>query len=233
MNTSIAALLELQVIDKRRLTLRRGREAQLTRQSEAVQAATAAEVAVVAARAEVEKYGALSRQYAADVERCDTTIADQRAKQPEAKTNKDYMDIINGIEAAKLEKVKRESSIKELDQRIAQLEERVTKSAEASTKAQEALSLAQTEAAAAAKPGAEEAELDGQYHKCRSEVDPAFLEVYERLVKAHHRSPLMRVDPVTRSTPLGAVLSFNQIEQIKMGKLVVDRASNGILYLAQ
>jgi predicted nucleic acid-binding Zn-ribbon protein len=232
MNTSIAALLELQVIDKRRLALRRGREEHLGRQSEAAKAAEAAEAAVVAARAEVDKYGALSRQYAADIARCETTIADQRAKQPEAKTNKDYMDIINGIEAAKLEKVKRESSVKELAERLAQLGERVTKLAEAAAKAQEAHAVAQAAAAAAGQPSAEEIELEAQYQKCRSDVDPAFLEVYERLVKAHHRSPLMRVDPASRSTPLGAVLSFNQIEQIRMGKLVVDRASNAILYLA-
>jgi len=43
--------------------------------------------------------------------------------------------------------------------------------------------------------------------------------------------PLMRVDPKTRTTPVGAILSHNQVEQIRQGKLVIDRGSNAILYL--
>jgi hypothetical protein len=82
-------------------------------------------------------------------------------------------------------------------------------------------------------PCAEESALDAQYAERRAQVEPAFLEVYERLVKAMHKAPLLRVDPVTRATPLGAVLSFNQVEQIRMGKLVIDRTSNAILYLSE
>jgi predicted nucleic acid-binding Zn-ribbon protein len=233
MNTSIAALLDLQVIDKQRLTLRRGRDEKLKRLAEAEKAWAAGEATVQAAVAEVEKFGALTRQYQADVERCDVTINDLRARQPESKTNKDYMEIINGIEQAKLEKVKRESSIKELLAKVALQEERVAKARAQAEGLSTARAAAQAAAAGAELPCAEESALDAQYAERRAQVEPAFLEVYERLVKAMHKAPLLRVDPVTRATPLGAVLSFNQVEQIRMGKLVIDRTSNAILYLSE
>ena len=40
-----------------------------------------------------------------------------------------------------------------------------------------------------------------------------------------------RVDPKTRTTPVGAILSHNQVEQIRQGKLVIDRGTNAILYI--
>ena len=227
---SVAALLELQVIDKQRLTLRRAREEQLKRVDEARRACAVADEAVATAQAEIDRHGALVRQYTGDVQRCEATIAELRGKQPEAKTNKDYMDIINGIEQAKLEKVKREGSIKDLGVRIAALEERAA-AARAKADAAKAGLDAALAAAGDAQPSEQERELDAQYVTRRAEVDPAFLEVYERLVKAHHKTPLLRVDPRTRTTPFGAVLSHNQVEQIRNGKLVVDRNSNAILYL--
>ena len=112
MNSSIEALLDLQVIDKKRLTLKKAREQQNGQVDDAGKAAEAATASAAAATAEVEKLGALIRQYTTDVARCDTTIADLRSQQMNAKTNKEYMVIINGIEAAKLEKANREASVK-------------------------------------------------------------------------------------------------------------------------
>lgn len=227
---SVAALLELQVIDKQRLALRRAREEQLKRVEAARIASVAADEAVATAQAEIDRHGALVRQYTADVQRCDAAIAELRAKQPEAKTNKDYMDIINGIEQAKLEKVKREGSIKDLGVRLTALEERAGAARQKAELAKVGLDAARA-AAGDAQPGEQERDLDAQYAARRAEVDPAFLEVYERLMKANHKTPLLRVDPRSRTTPFGAVLSHNQVEQIRNGKLVVDRNSNAILYL--
>ena len=82
MNPSIVALLDLQVIDKRRLALKQAREQKQGKVADAEKTAAAAEAAAAAATAEVERMGALIRQYHADVERCDvdrsqsTTSAD-------------------------------------------------------------------------------------------------------------------------------------------------------------
>ena len=62
-------------------------------------------------------------------------------------------------------------------------------------------------------------------------IDPEFVRTYEKLVKSGHKSPLLRVDPTTRATPLGTLISHNMVEQIRQGKLVIDRTSNAILYL--
>jgi hypothetical protein len=43
--------------------------------------------------------------------------------------------------------------------------------------------------------------------------------------------PLMRIDPKTRSTAYGSIISHNMIEQIRMGKLVIERGTNCILYV--
>jgi hypothetical protein len=41
----------------------------------------------------------------------------------------------------------------------------------------------------------------------------------------------MRIDPKNRSTAYGTIISHNMIEQIRMGKLVIERGSNAIMYL--
>ena len=69
MSPSIDALLDLQVIDKQRLSLKRAREAEQSKQIEAEKALAAAQAAAAAAQAEVDKVGALTRQYATDVTR--------------------------------------------------------------------------------------------------------------------------------------------------------------------
>ncbi len=231
MNPSIVALLELQVIDQQRQTLKKGREGKRTKLADAEKSKATADAAAVAAQAEVDRLGALVRQYHADIARCEATTVDLRAKQMNAKTNKDYMAIINSIEQAKMEKTLREQSIKEIDAKLAILNEKAAKAAEqAAVVAQNAAAM-QTEAANAAQPGSEEAGIQLQYDTRKAAVDPAFLEVYERLVKANHKHPLLRVNPTTRATPLGTLISQNQIEQIRLGKLVIDRTSNSILFI--
>ena len=231
MNANLEALLDLQIIDKRRLTLKRAREGQSGQVSDASAAAKAAEDAATTANAEVAKMGALIRQYNEDVERCDASITELRSQQMNAKTNKEYMAIINGVENAKLEKSNRETSVKELSDKVTALEAK----AKAATE-QAALIRAKAEEIAAAnaiaaKPTEEEQTLQKRYDEVRAGIDPAFLEAYERLVKSHHKMPLMRIDPKTRSSAYGSLISQNQLEQIRMGKLVIDTGSNAILFI--
>lgn len=231
MNSNIQTLLDLQVIDKQRLALKRAREAKLAKLMAADKAMQAADAAAASAHNEVDRLGAMIRQYTADVERCDKTVTDLRAKQPESKTNKEYMDLINGIEAAKLEKVKREASLKELTARVDALTAKANEANEAAIKVKAAHDATAIDAESAKVPTAEEAALQVQYDEAKRTVEPAFIEQYERLIKAHHKTPLLRVDPNTRATPFGSLLSPNHVEQLKAGKLVIDRATNGILYL--
>jgi predicted nucleic acid-binding Zn-ribbon protein len=233
MNPSIAALLDLQVIDKKRQALKQAREARRSKLGDSEKAWKAAEAATQAATAEVDKLGALVRQYTADSARCDATIADLRTKQMAAKTNKDYMAIINGIEAAKVEKTMREASIKELGTKLDGLKAKAATAAEQAQKLKGDHEATVTATGGADQPTPEEQEVDRQYDARKADVDPAFLEVYERLVKARHKMPLAKVDPGTRATPMGVIIGHNQIEQIRMGKLVIDRTSNSILYLGE
>ncbi|MBA3701000.1 MAG: hypothetical protein H0W78_19290 [Planctomycetes bacterium] len=231
MNSSIEALLDLQVIDKKRLTLKKAREAQSGQVDDAAKAATTADATATAAASEVDKLGALIRQYTADCARCDQTITDLRSQQMNAKTNKEYMAIINGIEAAKLEKTNREASVKDLNAKVEALQAKAKaaqdQAAALKTKAEQVKSTN----AVASQLTAEEQELQAQYDEIRGKLDPAFLEAYERLVKANHKMPLMRIDPKTRSTAYGSIISHNMIEQIRMGKLVIERGTNCILYV--
>jgi predicted nucleic acid-binding Zn-ribbon protein len=233
MNANIEALLDLQVIDKKRQALKQAREARRSKLSDAEKAWKNAEAATQAATGEVDKLGALVRQYTADSARCDTTIAELRAKQMNAKTNKDYMAIINGIEQAKIEKGMRETSIKELNTRLDGLKEKAAKAAEQAAKLKGDHDQVAVQAGAPDQATPEEQEVDRRYDERKAQVDPAFLEAYERLVKARHKMPLARVDPTTRATPMGVVISHNQCEQIRMGKLVIDHNSNSILYLGE
>lgn len=232
MNPNIQALLDLQVTDKQRLTHKLARDAKLKKLADADKTWQAAEADAVSAQGEIDRVGALIRQYTVDVERCEKAVGDLRLKQPEAKTNKEYMDLMNGIEAAKLEKVKRETSLKELMGKVAELTAKAAAATEKAAGIKASRDSIAATAEAAKQPSAEEVALQAQYDDLRTHVDPAFLEHYERLIKAHHKTPLLRVDPTTRATPFGSLQSNNHIEQLKAGKLVIDRTSNGILYLA-
>ncbi len=231
MNPNIAALLELQIIDRKRQTLKLAREARRTKLTDAEKAHAAAEAGAIAAQAELDKQSALVRQYTEAAARCDNQIAELRSKQMGAKTNKDYMAIINGIELAKVEKSMREQSIKEINLKLDGLKDKAVKAVEAAAALKVEFQRLSAESGAASQPGAEEASIQRLYDEKKASIDAAFLETYERLVKARHPQPLAKVDPGTRATPMGVLISHNQIEQIRMGKLVVDRTSNSILYL--
>lgn len=233
MNSNIAALLDLQVIDKRRQTLKHVRDGRKTKFGDAEKAWKNAEGSAQTSNQESEKLDALIRQYTADSARCDATIADLRSKQMGAKTNKDYMAIINGIEAAKVEKGMREASIKEVTARLEALKDKAAKMSEQSAKLKADYETLVSGAGGVEQTTPEEQEIEREYGQRKAQVDPAFLEVYERLVKARHPMPLAKVDPNTRATPMGIMISHNQIEQIRMGKLVVCRNSNSILYIAE
>ncbi len=230
MNANIEALLELQVIDKQRLALLRARKAKRARLAEVRQAATLKREAAAATAAEVEKMGALVRQYTADVARCEASIAELRGKQMAAGSNKEYMGIINGIETARLEKTHREQSLKELAAKKDLLEAKATAAKDEAGKTDELVAKAEAEAAGAEQASPEEAELQAAYNEKKATVDPKFLEAYERLVQAG-KQPLVRIDPNTRATPWGAVASMNQIEQIKSGKLIQATGTQQILYV--
>ena len=231
MNPSIEALLDLQVIDKRRLALKQAREQKQGKVADAEKTAAAAEAAAVAATSEVERMGALIRQYNADVERCDIQIAEQRSKQMAAKTNKEYMAIINAIENAKQEKANREQSVKDLGAKVADLEAKAKAAQENAAKLRASSQETQTTSGGDHQPGEEELKLQAEYDAIKAKADPAFVEAYERLVKAQHKMPLMRIDPKSRSTPYGSIISHNMIEQIRMGKLVIERGTNSILFV--
>ncbi len=231
MNPNIQALLDLQVTDKQRLTHKLARDAKLKKLADAEKTWKAAEVTATSAQGEVDRLGSLIRQYTADVERCEKAVVELRAKQPEAKTNKEYMDLINGIEASKLEKVKRETSLKELQGRVDELTAKAKAANDKSAQLKATHDTIAAEAEASKTPSAAEAELQKQYDELRKTVEPSFLEHYERLVKVHHKTPLLRVDPATRATPFGTLLSANHLEQLRAGKLVIDRTTNGILFL--
>ncbi len=230
MNPNIAALLDLQVIDKQRQVLKQAREGTRARVQKAAEAAAAAQAGAVAAQAEVDRLQALLRQYASDMTRCDATIAELRGKQMGAKTNKDYMAIINGIEQAKVEKSLREQSMKDLNSRVDGLNEKAAKAQAQVAELNAALEKLKADGGDG-KPSPEEVAIQAQYDARKASCDPAFLETYERLVKANHKMPLAKVDANTRATPVGNLISHNILEQIRMGKLVVDRNTNSILYV--
>jgi predicted nucleic acid-binding Zn-ribbon protein len=227
----IAALLELWSIDQRRRGFSRKRDTATEAAAKVEAAWKATDAAAAAAKAETERMDALIRQYGTDVERCDKTIADLAQKKLSAKSNKEYMDIHNGIEHARAEKTQREQSVKELATRKADLESKAQAAADKAAAVKNEYEAAAAKIGEAGGPTTDEQTLDEQAAKIRAGIDPEFLSVYERLIKSGHKTPLMRVDPKTRTTPVGAILSHNQIEQIRQGKLVIDRNTNAILYL--
>jgi predicted nucleic acid-binding Zn-ribbon protein len=141
------------------------------------------------------------------------------------------MAIINGIEAARVEKNHREESLKDLNEKVQASTDKAAKSRADAAALKTKLAEMEKQAANTDKPGPEEQELERQYAERKAKVDAKFLEVYERLVQARHAMPLMKVDSNTRSTPYGVRISMNQIEQIRMGKLVICAGTNSILYI--
>ena len=57
--------------------------------------------------------------------------------------------------------------------------------------------------------GSSQEEVERIYAEKRQGLDAKFLEVYERLIAARHKTPLLEVNPATRATPLGQIISHN------------------------
>jgi len=233
MHETIRALLDLDDVNRQRQILvkeRQGREARLAEAEEVLQRATQARE-----QAEEEFGGmeALIRQYSADVERCDSTVERLRDLQMQAKTNKEYLACINGIENAKAEKRLREDSLNELGAKVEERTQHIEELRQAEQQAQEALAALKEQQAGEADRETSEAELDRLYNEKKQAVDPKFLEAYERLIAAKHPMPLMKVDAATRATPMGNMINTQALEQLRLGQLVIDSASNAILYVEE
>ena len=233
MHANYVALLDLHNVNTQRQRLlsgRTGRNDQLAKLK-----AQAAKVFAFAdkAQADVEQTDALLRQYTDDVTRCDETIAKLREQQMAAKTNKEYMASINGVEEAKAEKKIRLESLNNLNAQIDELRAKAEAAEEQRTTAQLKVEELEQENANAGNGNADDSEneLERIYQEKKQTVDPKFLEHYERLIKAKHKFPLMKVDPNTRTTPMGNMLTHNQLEFIRQGQLVVDTSNNAILYI--
>ena len=231
MHDHFRTLLDLHEVNAQRQRLikqRQGREQRLT---EAQQRYNAAQAAADEARNKVANMDALIRQYQADVERCVATMASLREQQMSAKTNKEYLSIINGIEEVKSERGLREQSLESLQGKVTSLQEEAKALQQVADELQGEVSqaLAANEAATDSDDG--EAALQRIYDEKKVAVDAKILEHYERLISSNHPMPLMRVDPVSRATPLGTIISHNHLEQIRIGRMVTEATNNAILYL--
>ncbi|MFW5830580.1 MAG: zinc ribbon domain-containing protein [Planctomycetota bacterium] len=231
MHPTMRALLDLHDVNQQRQLLRRQREGrEQTIRSAEKQLARLAEQTEAAQKA-AHDADALVRQYEQDIANAEQRIGELRERQMSAKTNKEYLSVINGIEDSKNIKKIREQKLGELRARIDSLQQ----AADQATQQYEG-ATAKVEEIRAANAGPEEAdiseeELDHLYQEKRQAVDAKFLEVYERLVQGGHPMPLMPIDPVVRTTPYGNLISLNHIEQIRKGHLVQDHASAALLYV--
>ncbi len=231
MHESIAALLELHDVNRQRQVLiseRTTREGRIAKAEQALRQATEAREAAESA---VGSNDALIRQYTADLARCDATVDKLREQQMQARTNKEYLACINGIENAKSEKKLREESLSQLNAQIEVMQGKVDEAKAKEAQAQAALDQVQNEVHDQAEAEVSEAELDRLYTEQKAKVDPKLLEVYERLIIAKHPMPLMKVNGRTRATPMGNVISTQHLEMLRLGHLVTDQASNAILYV--
>jgi len=233
MHPSIRALLDLHEVNLKRQKLLDNRDKRDATLNQARKELAEFERRAEEAQAEVDNSDALIRQYTGDLERCEKTVQSLREQQMDAKTNKDYLGILNGIEEAKTEmKLRKES----LDSLGAQVEEKKAAAEQAQArlaKAHEQFDALQARLDGGGEAAESLAELEKLYETKRPEVDAKFLETYERLIQSRHKMPLIPIDPRTRATPLGNVISHNQIEQIHGGMLVIDSFSNGILYIRE
>ncbi len=231
MHESVKTLLELYDIDRQRLILKKNRERRETDVASAEAEIAAAQEAAEAARQEADEYTALIAQKTAAIEEADTTIEQLRKDQSSAKTNKEYMAIINGIEESKAAQIMAKEKLAEVTAAIDEIKAKadaLLAEAEA-TKASAEAKIAELNANVDAEGS--EAELDRLYEEQITKVDSKFLEVYERLTKSNHPMPLMAIDPNTRATVYGNLISQNQMEQIRNGVLCIDQTNNAILYI--
>ena len=233
MHESMKNLLDLHDINQQRQVLKSDQSRRDDGISDAQGELDAISAEAEEARNAANDYDALINQKQQDIVDADSKIEELRGKQSDAKTNKEYMAIINGIEEAKATKTMANEKLAEVQ---AVIDEAKAKADELEAKRDEV--KAAVEAKIAELSGNEdaqmsEAELDRLYEAQAPKVDAKILEVYERLVKSKHPMPLMPIDPNTRATPYGNLISHNQMEEIRMGNLICDQTNNAILYIKE
>ena len=150
----------------------------------------------------------------------------------DARSNKEYLAIINGVEEAKSEKKLRQESVNQLQGQIDELSAKATAAGEARDTLKAEVETMEKALAELGEQANSANELQRLYDDQKAKVEPKFLQHYERLVASNHRMPLMKVDAVSRATPYGNMVSTNQLEHIRLGELVIDQGSNAILYVA-
>jgi predicted nucleic acid-binding Zn-ribbon protein len=182
---------------------------------------------------EAAEIDALIRQYASDVDRCETQIASMRSQQTDAKTNRDYIKAVNTIEESRAEIKLRQSSLADLKKRVLDRQTRAqeVRTAFEKNRARHAKFIADNQVGEQMIESA--GKLKALYDMTRSQVAPEYLEVYERLTKSNCKTPLIAVHPETRATSVGIILSHHQMEILRSGQLLQDRATNGIFYLRE
>lgn len=233
MHPTIQALLELDDIDRQRRILTTEREGKESRVAEARQAHERALAALATLQEEAGSSDALMRQYQDDISSNEERIAALREQQMSAKTNKEYMAAINGIEEAKSRKTMSTERLADLEKQVAEQQGTVAAAAAEVASLAETLAKVELSNTTAADAESSESELDRLYKAQREQVDAKFLEVYERLVRSRHKMPVMPIDPRTRATPYGSIISHNQMEQIRGGALALDSTTNAILYIKE
>jgi predicted nucleic acid-binding Zn-ribbon protein len=232
MHPTMRALLDLHDINQQRQLLRKQRESRETSIKDAAEGAAKTALKADAASAAAHEADALMRQYEQDIANADARIETLREKQMSAKTNKEYLIVINGIEDSKNIKKIRNERLTDLRSKIEGLQQAAATAAQLREQA-----LARVEEIRNSNQGGidasdtSEAELDRIYAEKRQPVDGKFLEAYERLIAGGHPMPLLPIDPRTRATPYGNLISMNHIEQIRKGGLICDHTSSAILYV--
>lgn len=233
MHESIKSLLELHDIDRQRQILKKERERREAGIAEARAELDAANAKADEARAKADEYTALITQKQKEIEQADKTIEELRQGQSSAKTNKEYMAIINGIEEAKASKSMAEEKLAEVQATIDEINSAADELSSERDQVKERVEATITAIEAKADSEVSEAELDRMYEEQAPRVDSKFLEVYERLIKSNHPMPLMPIDANSRATPYGNLVSQNQMEQIRKGMLCTDQTNNAILYIKE
>ncbi len=231
MHPAMTNLLELHDINQQRRVLQQRQQARGSELSDAQAKCDALTEAATVAESAAHEADALIRQYTQDITDCDAKQETLRAQQSTAKTNKDYLDIINGIEEAKNLKKIRTEKLASLQASIDELNAQAAAAGAARDEAVTACEVIKSEQAENTDVDTSEEELERLYDEKRKTVEAEYLAAYERLVKGNHSMPLMPVDSVTRGTPYGNLISHNHIEQIRNGALIHDATTNAILYV--
>ena len=233
MHANIRALLDLHDVNLQRQRLikdRRGREGGVAKATEIFDQA---DRKARDAEEKAASMDALIRQYTADIERCQKTITNLREKQMTAKTNKEYLAVINGVEEAKAEMKLRKESLNGLNTQVEELRQAAAAARAEADAVADKVDEAKVDAAGHEQANDSEQELERIYQEKKAAVEPELLDHYERLVIANHPMPMMRVDPASRATPMGTIISHNHLEQIRLGHMVLESTNKAILYVEE